>query len=320
MHEFALSELEIPVDLDDDQLVRSVGDLSGETAWCVARLLVHLAEFDRRRLYADLGYSSMYEYCAVGLNMSESEAYLRIRAARVCLEFPIVAQYVSDGRLHLSGVRTLGHHLNGANHIEMLEACIDKRRWQIEEYVAEHTGRPKVAAKPVGRVVPIGNGQYEIRFTVNAEFVEKLREVQALQGAAVTDNDLPELMSDALELKRRELRKKRCKETSRPHRQRRPTGSRTSSKQRGPTGSRTSSDQPRQSRYIKAEVVRAVWKRDQSRCTWTRADGKRCNARAGLEIDHIKPYAYGGEGVASNLRLLCRAHNQLEARRRFGGT
>ncbi|MBK9322947.1 MAG: HNH endonuclease [Bdellovibrionaceae bacterium] len=34
-----------------------------------------------------------------------------------------------------------------------------------------------------------------------------------------------------------------------------------------------------------------------------------------LEVDHIKPLALGGEHRAENLRILCRAHNQLAAKK-----
>jgi hypothetical protein len=38
-----------------------------------------------------------------------------------------------------------------------------------------------------------------------------------------------------------------------------------------------------------------------------------------LEFDHVRPWALGGSsGDAANVRLLCRVHNRLEARRIFG--
>jgi hypothetical protein len=47
--------------------------------------------------------------------------------------------------------------------------------------------------------------------------------------------------------------------------------------------------------------------------------GQRCAARTRLEFDHIEPMARGGESTVTGLRLRCRAHNQYEAERRFGG-
>jgi hypothetical protein len=63
---------------------------------------------------------------------------------------------------------------------------------------------------------------------------------------------------------------------------------------------------------------RAVLERDGLRCAWRSADGVRCEARAWLEHDHIRPRAKGGSSTATNGRLLCRAHNRLAAEQEFG--
>jgi hypothetical protein len=53
-------------------------------------------------------------------------------------------------------------------------------------------------------------------------------------------------------------------------------------------------------------------------CTYVAEDGKRCEARAFLELDHIDPKARGGSNDAANLRIRCRAHNQLWAEEVYG--
>lgn len=50
----------------------------------------------------------------------------------------------------------------------------------------------------------------------------------------------------------------------------------------------------------------------------TKAQGIRCPATHGLEFDHIKPFALGGESLESNLRLTCKPHNLLNAENAFG--
>ena len=63
---------------------------------------------------------------------------------------------------------------------------------------------------------------------------------------------------------------------------------------------------------------RAVFERDGLACTWVDADGTRCASRAWLELDHRQPRARGGSSEAENLRILCRAHNQLAAELEYG--
>jgi hypothetical protein len=66
-------------------------------------------------------------------------------------------------------------------------------------------------------------------------------------------------------------------------------------------------------RCIPAEIKREVWMRDGGRRTFVGERGKRFGSRDRVEFEHIVPIARGGETSASNLRLLCRAHNQYTA-------
>src|SRR5262249_31913937 len=75
---------------------------------------------------------------------------------------------------------------------------------------------------------------------------------------------------------------------------------------------------PSHGRHIPSALRREVRTRDGGRCTYCASDGTRCSARAYLQIDHIVPVARGGKTELSNLRLLCSAHNRLEARSVFG--
>ena len=65
-------------------------------------------------------------------------------------------------------------------------------------------------------------------------------------------------------------------------------------------------------------VRRAVWARDGGQCTFESDTGHRCACRRGVELDHVRPVAKGGESTEDNLRLRCRAHNQYTAEREFG--
>ncbi len=71
-------------------------------------------------------------------------------------------------------------------------------------------------------------------------------------------------------------------------------------------------------RYVAAALKDEVFTRDQGRCTYVGATGKRCTSTRALQIDHVQPIARGGEGNAGNLRLLCAYHNRLEAERILG--
>jgi hypothetical protein len=71
-------------------------------------------------------------------------------------------------------------------------------------------------------------------------------------------------------------------------------------------------------RYIPNYVRQRVIERDQGQCCFVSENGVRCTSKAGLQIDHIAPFAKGGLTELSNLRTLCPAHNLYEAERAFG--
>ena len=79
-----------------------------------------------------------------------------------------------------------------------------------------------------------------------------------------------------------------------------------------PTRTATPTAKPRASgRAIPVAVRRQVWQRDGGRCSYVDPQtGRRCNSRHMIEIDHILPYALGGDADPANLRLLCGAHHR----------
>jgi hypothetical protein len=72
-------------------------------------------------------------------------------------------------------------------------------------------------------------------------------------------------------------------------------------------------------RAIPAQVRDEVWKRDKGVCQYRDPTTNRiCGSRHAVQIDHIIPVARGGTDEPSNLRLLCRRHNDFAARKVFG--
>jgi hypothetical protein len=94
------------------------------------------------------------------------------------------------------------------------------------------------------------------------------------------------------------------------------------SRSAGPTSRARSTDvgapaKPR-SRYVPADVRRAVWKRDDGKCQWPIDGGGICAATYQVEIDHIDGFALGGGTTTEECRLLCRVHQDVSARRLYG--
>jgi 5-methylcytosine-specific restriction endonuclease McrA len=141
---------------------------------------------------------------------------------------------------------------------------------------------------------------------------DKLRHAQALLSHAVPGGNVAKVFDRALDALITQLEKRKFGAAKRPA----PDGPRP---RRADDSSRRKSLRPKpRKRYVPAPIRRAVWERDQGRCTFVSANGTRCRTRQFLEFDHVEPFARGGRATVAGMRLRCRAHNQYEAERAFG--
>ena len=130
----------------DDELLRRLSDLLGQSRRNEADLVAHIGEVDRRRLYAREASPSMFAYCTEVLHLSEAEAYLRIAAARASRAHPLLLTMLADGRLHLTAIAKLAPHLTLENREALLKRAAHRSKREIEELVAELSPRPDAPA------------------------------------------------------------------------------------------------------------------------------------------------------------------------------
>jgi 5-methylcytosine-specific restriction endonuclease McrA len=130
----------------DDELLRRLSDLLGQSRRDEADLVAHIGEVDSRRLYAREASPSMFAYCTEVLHLSEAEAYLRIAAARASREHPLLLTMLADGRLHLTAIAKLAPHLTLENRDALLKRAAHRSRREVEELVAELSPRPDAPA------------------------------------------------------------------------------------------------------------------------------------------------------------------------------
>src|SRR6185503_17556737 len=148
--------------LDDAALLASLRRLLADERTLSARMLVHLGEVDARGLYREQAFGSMFDYCVQALHLSEAEAYLRIRAARLGRQFPRVLPMMASGELHLSAVKLLAPVLTETNADDLLAQARSKSKREVELLLAQRFEKPDVssairtlpAKRPPDRLVP----------------------------------------------------------------------------------------------------------------------------------------------------------------------
>ncbi|MEM8608826.1 MAG: HNH endonuclease signature motif containing protein [Myxococcota bacterium] len=111
-----------------------------------ARVIAYVGEIDRRKLYLEHAYPSMFAFCTEGFRMSESMASKRIRTARAACRFPHVLTMIGRGELHMSGAYQLAPHLSDDNHRELLRRAKHRTMRDIERLIAEFDPKPDAQA------------------------------------------------------------------------------------------------------------------------------------------------------------------------------
>jgi HNH endonuclease len=302
-----------------------------------AALIVHLAEFDARRLFEGAGYSSLFKYCMEVLHLSEDAVYNRIKAARAARRYPVIIDRLESGALSPTTVRLLAPRLTSENHQELRAAASGKGKRTVEELLARRFPQPDVAASV--RKVPCRPVTPTAEVTRAAEVAPAVAErpvvLRAEAPLALPAPATPRPRVRPLAPERYEIRftasavmreKLRLAQDLLGHAI--PSGDIAQVFDRALTllvadlsrkkfaatvRPRRTRGQSDESRNIPAEVKRLVDGRDKRRCAFVAPNGRRCDERRFLEFHHVVPYAAGGKPTADNIQLRCRAHNGYEA-------
>jgi len=286
----------------------------------IAELLADIGEIEARSLHLKAGYKSLHAFCMAEYALSDDEALLRINVARTAREYPAIFHAIADGKLSMTTVLTLKRLLTAATANALLAAAAGKSKAEIQQLIADRQPRLDVPAsvqplparhnvsessgfvvperqdEPRPKVEPLAPQKFRAEFTMTQEMHDDLLYAQALDNHAVPLGDISKIFHRALRSHIARMEKQKFAATSKP----RP--------------GRTSINP----RTIPADVKRQVVERDQGRCAYVSASGRRCDAIHRLEFDHIEPVARNGAATVANIRLLCRAHNQLAADETFG--
>ncbi len=318
--------------LSDNLLVTTLISLSKEETKATAQMLLHLAELDRRKLYRQLGYPSLFAYCVQKLKYSESAAKRRITASRCMTKFPEVYQMFLNREVSLTTIAIFEPIITPENKDLVLSQVKGRSRTEVEwlagrynprkatwdrivpivvsqvkhpeQKLENHLGSPRTqvsSSETVGTQLQLDE-RYRIEFSASKVFREKLERMKGLlQPGASLEAIFERLMDQYIE--RNAPEKREARRIAREQRKIKPRR-RAILPPRDPHLSRRKRDQ--------------VFLRDGFRCTYVSPEGVRCSATAGLHIDHIQPRALGGPNTVENLRLLCGPHNRLAAEAEFG--
>lgn len=285
--------------ISDNELIEKTESLVREEREVLTKLLHHLREVQRRRLYSSLKYKSLFDFAVRHLGYSEDQAYRRITAMKLLSELPEMEDKINAGEISLTHIglaqslfrqeeKRAEKEFTSTDKMEVLEKIAGKSVRDAERIVLSYSSSP-VEFVPE-RIRPLGEDHVEIKFTTSKEIENKiaiLKGMLAHQFPALSVAELFEKLCD-LGIKTWDPSKRRRSKTAAPR------------KLRGKI-----------SEASEAEIRREVFRRAQNKC-------ENCGSTYALEVDHCQPKALGGSFTLENLRLLCRSCNQRAAVKVFG--
>ncbi len=318
--------------LTNQELVHKIGELTKEERRITIEVLRLLREIERRQAFAELGYPSLFAYCTKALRYSEAAACRRIEAMRAMRETPEIETKLETGELSLSAVTqartTIRHHEKFAKSKltpekrkdVMLSLCGQSKR-QTEKALALEFSVPLPVTPVVQRETARGTTRVTIEFTEDE--MKVFEEIRRLSGRP---QNLKEALLRMAAKELTVLRKSHGEITVRSpspaavKREAVPKDEPLSGKDGEEPSAQALAQTPTStpafasaSDSVSIFVKRYAWKKSGGRCEFRTESGVRCEARHGLEYDHVVPVSLGGLSNKDNIRVYCRQHNLLSA-------
>lgn len=276
--------------------VRAV-ELSRQHRILEAELVDILRAIDRRKLFKQLGYSSLFLYASDGLGLSESVAYALITVARKSAEIEALKVAIARGSLSVGKASRVCSVLTTDNAESMIAFAEEHSLREIDREVARL--RPQAAAPD--RISPLATDLHKLQGSINDDVRDMLERIQDLLAGKAGDlNGLLRIVCTEWLERHDPVRKAR----------------------RAPEPKEHELCAHRVGEPMRAGQRHAVHRRDDGRCTFVDQRGQRCSNQRFTQIHHLRPVSQGGTNEPENLTTLCSYHHALihELKIPFNGT
>jgi 5-methylcytosine-specific restriction endonuclease McrA len=331
--------------LNDTELVMQVQGLLQREKRIGDAILLGLKEIKARRVFAALGYPSLFEFLVKHFGLSESATYQRLQALKLIEAVPEVQNDLFNGTLSLSNAALVQSFIQSEEKQSTLTAETKKHLIESIKCKTHKEARVilarenPVSALPPSREKPMTSTHSQLQITVDQETIAALQDVKELLSHTIPDGDLAQVLKYMLQLTSSTLRKRKGQvEITKSEMKR---GFSVLEKNRTESNSNSNSNSSHsvanvgsivgvtergtdakkgsvKRKAIPIDVKRKVFTRAGGCCEYQSTTGHRCASRHQLEIDHITPVSQGGSSEIHSLQLLCRTHNQFRLKETHG--
>jgi hypothetical protein len=236
-----------------------------------------LDQIEQQKIFALMGYDSVFKFCVKEIGYNEGSAYRRVAAMRLLRFFPEAAGRIESGELALSNAALLGSifHANPMPQEParaLFQSALGGACKEAEQRIRAKAGELGIKLKD----------KYELPPSLHEKLTEYANLVSHKYAFATHEELLHALLDQAIEL----------------------------AKKQGDIAAEVACPE---NRHVPEKLRWALLEDADFACSYVSEAGHQCGSGYMLEIDHILPFAKGGRTELGNLRVLCRVHNLLLA-------
>ncbi len=256
-------------------------------------LLTVLMEMKRHRVFAELNYSGIFDYCERALRLSRAQAYYFKTVAEKSEVVPELKMAIDQGELTLSAARRIAPVVTAENQRHWIEKAKNLSQANLERAVTE--ANPKAHVKE--DIKPVAKELSQLRVPVDNKTHENLSALKEIlsqkRGRAASLADVIAWMAEETRERFDPERKARRKITN--------------------ISSGNASPPPKVDKYgrspIPAHIKHQVVLNQGWQCMYVGMDGRRCSQKRWLDLHHVIEVSKGGPNTPENLKILCKSHH-----------
>lgn len=206
----------------DLKLIEDTRALAQQERHITRRILELIAVIDERRLYADLGYSSLLAWLVEDLHYSRSAAFRRIEGARLIRQVPAAKTMVESGEVNVTTLsmlqsairqeeRRTAKPLSLQHKQELVLKIQDKSTDETDRVIAREF--PELTPRPAEQLRAVGETQSKLTLILSEKQLELLNRVKEVTSHSHFNASWAELIEVLAEdfLNRKDLLRKKAR-------------------------------------------------------------------------------------------------------------
>ena len=165
-------------------------------------ILLVLKEIKNRRIYASLGYSSLFEMLVRHFHLSETSSYQRLNALKLMESVPAAAKEIFNGDLSLTNAATLQSFIQRIEKEQNKPLSLNEKTELIHEIKNKSTKEAQqilttinpIAMIPKQKEKMITEQVTQLQILIDTETLAQLKQVQNLLSHAIPDGDYNQIL------------------------------------------------------------------------------------------------------------------------------